>query len=80
MTFFFRRLGERARHLAVHLRPFFWKTLESTRCVLGPWPWPRAFLSLASRRSVLGIGLFCVLGLEPCVIDSTSAIISLTFT
>ena len=23
-------------------------------CVLGPWPWPRAFLSLASRVSVLG--------------------------
>ena len=22
--------------------------------VLGPWPWPRAFLSLASRVSVLG--------------------------
>ena len=29
--------------------------LESTcACVLGPWPWPRAFLSLASRGSVLG--------------------------
>ena len=29
--------------------------LESTcACVLGPWPWPRAFLSLASRVSVLG--------------------------
>ena len=73
-------------------------------CVLGPWPWPRAFLSLASRGSVLGkavLGLervcprkgcpwpwpriffvslalasdfFCVLGLglEPCVLDSTS--------
>ena len=71
--------------------------LESTcACVLGPWPWPRAFLSLASRVSVLGkavLGLesvcprkgcpwpwawlrifFCVLGLglEPCVLDSTS--------
>ena len=23
-------------------------------CVLGPWPWPRAFLSLTSRGSVLG--------------------------
>ena len=33
-------------------RPFF---LENTcSCVLGPWPWPRAFLSLASRGSVLG--------------------------
>ena len=29
--------------------------LENTcACVLGPWPWPRAFLSLASRVSVLG--------------------------
>ena len=60
-------------------RPFF---LESTcACVLGPWPWPWAFLSLASRVSVLGkavlglgLGFFCVLGLglEPCVLDSTS--------
>ena len=23
-------------------------------CVLGPWPWSRAFLSLASKGSVLG--------------------------
>ena len=56
----------------------FWKTLAL--CVVGPWP--RAFLSLASRGSVLGLGLFCVLvlGLEPGVFDSTSAVISLTFT
>ena len=31
-------------------------------CVLGPWPWPRVFLSLASRgsvfgKAVLGLGL-----------------------
>ena len=37
--------------------------LESTcACVLGPWLWPRAFLSLASRgsvleKAVLGLGL-----------------------
>ena len=56
--------------------------MESTcACVLGPWPWPRAFLSLASRVSVLGkavlglgLGFFCVLGLEPCVLDSNSDI------
>ena len=39
------------------LENFFWRPffLESTcACVLGPWPWPRAFLSLASRGSVLG--------------------------
>ena len=59
------------------LKTFF---LENTCCcVLGPWPWPRAFLSLASRgsvlgKAVLGLGFFCVLGLglEPCVLDSTS--------
>ena len=58
---------------------FFFFFLEST-CALCPWPWPRAFLSLASRVSVLGkavlglgLGFFCVLGLEPCVLDSTSA-------
>ena len=54
---------------------FFWRALA-----LGPWP--RAFLSLASRVSVLGkavlglgLGFFCVLGLglESCVLDSTSA-------
>ena len=44
---------------------------------LCPWLWPRTFLSLASRGSVLGkavLGLefFCVLGLEPSVLDSTS--------
>ena len=44
-------------------------------------PWTRSFLSLASRgsvlgRAVLGLGFFCALslglGLEPCVLDSTS--------
>ena len=43
-------------------------------------PWSRAFLSSASRgsvlgRAVLGLGFFCVLGLglERCVLDSTYA-------
>ena len=48
-------------------RPFF---LENTcDCVLGPWPWPRAFLSLASRGSVLGkavLGLGLGLGFFLC--------------
>ena len=36
----------------IFVKAFF---LESTSaCVLGPWPWPQAFLSLASRESVLG--------------------------
>ena len=59
---------------------FFWKTLAP--CVLGPWPRPRAFLSLAStgfvlRKSVLGLslGFFCVLGPEPWVFDTTSDLV-----
>ena len=46
-------------------RPFFWRTLAPVSMVLGldlervcTWPWPRNF--------------FCVLGLAPCVLDSTS--------
>ena len=68
--------GERLKKLFVD---FF---LENTcACVLGPWPWSQAFLSFALRESVLGravlglgLGFFCVLGLglEPCVLDSTS--------
>ena len=65
---------------------FFWRALAL--CVLGPWPWPQAFLSLASRVSVLGkavlglgLGFFCVLGLglEPCVLDSTSGVMPLLY-
>ena len=42
--------GDRLKNFCEDL--FF---LESTCAyVLGPWPWPRAFLSLASRVSVLG--------------------------
>ena len=64
----------------------FWRRLllENTcSCVLGPWPWPRTFLSLALRVSVLekavlglGLGIFLCpcLGLEPCVLDSTSGV------
>ena len=35
-------------------RRFFFFLENTCACVLGPWPWPRAFLSLASRSSVLG--------------------------
>ena len=52
---------------------FFFFFLESTcACVLGPWPWPRECLS--SERLSLASFFFCVLGLglEPCVLDSTS--------
>ena len=34
-------------------------------------PWPREGLS--SERLSLASDFFCVLGLEPCVLDSTSA-------
>ena len=48
LFFFFLRSPEK-----ILSRPFFfWRALAL--CVLGPWPWPRAFLSLASRVSVLG--------------------------
>ena len=55
-TFF---CGDRQKNFCVDLSFFFFNRLknflESTcACVLGPWPWPRAFLSLASRVSVLG--------------------------
>ena len=72
---------ENARNLAENLwRPFlfssrgdrlkkiFWRTFfcgEHLR--LCPW-----FLVLTSRGSVHGLGIFCVLGLEPFVLDSTS--------
>ena len=74
------RLGERQRAREKNFKDIlFWRTLEwrsLSRDDLGPW----AFLSFASRGSVLGravLGLgpfFCVLGLclEPCVLDFTS--------
>ena len=46
--FFF---GDRLKNFCEDLF-FFWRALAL--CVLGPWPWSRAFLSLASRVSVLG--------------------------
>ena len=49
--------------------PFF---LESTHaCVLGPWP--RECLSSERLSLALASDFFCVLGLEPCVLDSTFA-------
>ena len=34
-------------------RPFFIFVENTCGCVLGPWPWPRALLSLASKGSIL---------------------------
>ena len=45
----------------IFLKTFFFFLENTCACVLGPWPWPRAFLSLALRGSVLGKA---VLGLE----------------
>ena len=52
-------------------RPFVLK--NTCGCIFGPWPWPRAFLSW--KRLFFASDFFCVLGLglEPCVLDSTSA-------
>ena len=71
--FFFFFFGDRLKNFSEDLFFFFfWRALAL--CVLGPWPWPRAFLSLASRVSVLGKAVLG-LGLEPCVLDSTSAVL-----
>ena len=66
MILFFRKTPESGRFLA--RQPFFIFQRTLARCVLGPWP--RAFLSLASRGSDLEKS---VLGLERYVLDSTSA-------
>ena len=50
-------------------RRFFFFFGEHLR--LCPRPWSRAFLSLASRGSVLGMAVLG-LGLKPCVLDSIS--------
>ena len=52
---------------------FFWRALALVSLVLGlehSCPWPRECLS--SERLSLASDFFCVLGLEPCVLDSTS--------
>ena len=38
----------------IFVKTFFFFLESTSACVLGPWPWPQAFLSLASRGSVLG--------------------------
>ena len=77
---FFFSFGE-CLNFPENLRIFGAKTFfflrSQPRCVDRPWFRPRALLSLALsgsvlRRAALGLGFFCVLGLEPCVLDSTS--------
>ena len=45
------RLGNRLKNFFLKIF-FFWRTLAAVS-LIGPWPWPRAFLFLASRGSVL---------------------------
>ena len=63
-TFF---CGDRPKNFCEDLF-FFWE--QSCACVLVTWPWPRAFLSLASKvsvleKAVLGFGLGLGLFLRP---------------
>ena len=59
---------------------FFWRALVLVSLVLGlglehSCPWPRECLSSERLSLALASDFFCVLGLglEPCVLDSTSA-------
>ena len=59
-------------------RLFFWRTLALVSLVLGlglelSCFWPREGLS--SKELFLASDFFCGLGLEPCVLDSTSAVL-----
>ena len=61
-------------------RPFFWRTLVAVSLVLGlglehSCSWPREGLSSERLSLALASFFFCVLGLEPCVLDSTSGVI-----
>ena len=56
---------------------FFWRALALVSLVLGlglehSCPWPRECLSSKKLFLALASDFFCVLGLEPCVLDSTS--------
>ena len=59
-------------------RPFFWRALAPVSLVHGlglehSCPWPRECLSSEGLFLALAADFFCVFGLEPCVLDSTSA-------
>ena len=63
---------------------FFWRALALVSLVLGlglehSCPWPRECLSSERLSLALASDFFCVLGLglEPCVLDSTSALFHL---
>ena len=75
-TFFF---GDRLKNFCEDLFFFFWRALALVSLVLGlglehSCPWPRECLSSERLSLALTSDFFCVLGLglEPCVLDSTS--------
>ena len=79
--FFFFFFGDRLKNFCEDLFFFFWRALALVSLVLGlglehSCPWPREVLSLErlSLALALASNFFCVLGLglEPCVLDSTS--------
>ena len=54
---------------------FFWRTLAAVSLVLGlehSCPWPREGLSSKRLSLALASDFFCVLCLQPCVLDSTT--------
>ena len=58
---------------------FFWRALALVSLVLGlglehscPWPRECLFSERLSLALTLASDFFCILGLEPCVLDSTS--------
>ena len=56
-------------------RPLFWRTLSLVSLVLGlehSCPWPREGLSSERLSLALASDFFCILGLEPWVLDCTS--------
>ena len=62
----------------IFVKTFFFFLKSTCACVLGPWPGPRAFLSLASSVSVLGkavlglgLGFFVSLALASSLVSST---------
>ena len=74
-TFFFFFLRSPEKFL---WRPFFfWRALALVSLVLGlglepSCPWPRECLSSERLSLALASDFFCVLGLKPCILDSTS--------
>ena len=73
-TFFF--FWDRQKNFCENLF-FFWRALALVCLVLGlglehSCPWPRECLSSERLFLALASDFFCVLGLQPCVLDSTS--------